>query len=409
VVVHAAPVTPSTVVVAIDVGKNEFAVSVTDAARRKLLKPRLGCPMTGSSVRDVVGTVQRLLPADALVKIGIEAAGHYHRPLLTAASWPAGWELLELNPGHVTEQRRVLGKRTIKTDAVDLEAMTELLLAGRGLPVRDRNSVLTELTAWSAHRTGRVLIRTATKNKLLGQLDRSFPGLTRALPDVLGTKVGRLVAAEFADPARLAALGSSRFIRFGATRGLQIRRVTADKLLAAARDALPMPDAAVARAVLAADLALLGDLDAQIDAADAELERLVRRSPFKTLLTVKGWGSVRAGNYGGALGDPARFAASRQIYRTAGLNPIQYESAGKRRDSVISREGSIELRRALIDLGLGLWLNDPAAKQHATALKVRGKTGLVIACAMAHRANRIAFALVRDQADYDPTRWIRED
>jgi transposase len=409
VVVHAAPVTRSTVVVAIDVGKNEFAVSVTDAARGKLLKPRLGCPMTGTSVRGLVDTIQRLLPADADVKVGIEAAGHYHRPLLAAGSWPAGWELLELNPGHVTEQRRVLGKRTIKTDVVDLEAMTELLLAGRGLPVRDRNTVLTELTAWSAHRTGRVLIRTATKNQLLGQLDRSFPGLTLALPDVLGTKVGRLVAAEFADPARLAALGSSRFIRFGAARGLQIRRPTADKLIAAAKDALPMPDAAVARAVLAADLALLGDLEAQISAAEAELARLVPQSPFKPLLTVKGWGAVRAGNYGGTLGDPARFTTASQVYRTAGLNPIQYESAGKRRDSVISREGSIELRRALIDLGLGLWLNDPAARQHATALRARGKTGLVIACAMAHRANRIAFAMVRDQADYDPTRWLRED
>jgi transposase len=409
VVVHAAPVTRSTVVVAIDVGKTEFAVSVTDAARTNLLKPRLGCPMTGPSVRGVVDTIQRLLPADADVKIGIEAAGHYHRPLLTADRWPQGWELLELNPGHVTEQRRVLGKRTIKTDVVDLEAMTELLLAGRGLPVRDRNTVLTELTAWSAHRTGRVLIRTATKNQLLGQLDRSFPGLTLALPDVLGTKVGRLVAAEFADPARLAALGSSRFIRFGAARGLQIRRPTADKLIAAAKDALPMPDAAVARAVLAADLALLGDLEAQISAAEAELARLVPQSPFKPLLTVKGWGAVRAGNYGGTLGDPARFTTASQVYRTAGLNPIQYESAGKRRDSVISREGSIELRRALIDLGLGLWLNDPAARQHATALRARGKTGLVIACAMAHRANRIAFAMVRDQADYDPTRWLRED
>jgi transposase len=135
----------------------------------------------------------------------------------------------------------------------------------------------------------------------------------------------------------------------------------------------------------------------------------VPRSPFKTLLTVKGWGAVRAGSYGGALGDPTRFATSRQVYRTAGLNPIQYESAGKRRDSVISREGSVELRRALIDLGIGLWLNDPAARRHAAALRARGKKGRVIACAMAHRANRIAFALVRDQADYDPTRWIRED
>ena len=344
------------------------------------------------------------------MKVGIEAAGHYHRPLLAAGSWPAGWELLELNPGHVTEQRRVLGKRTIKTDAADLEAMTELLLAGRGLPVRDRDTVLAELTAWSARRTGRIQIRTATENQLLGQLDRSFPGLTRALPDVLGTKVGRLLAAEFADPAQLAALGSSRFIRLGANRGLQIRKAMADKLAAAAKDALPTPDAAVARAVLAVDLALLTDPDAQIEAATAELARLVPLSPFKTLLTVKGWGAVRAGNYGGALGDPARFTSSRQVYRTAGLNPIQYESAGKRRDSVISREGSIGLRRALIDPGLGLWLNDPAAKQHATALRTRGKKG------PGHRLrddapgeHRIAFALVRDQADYDCTRWMRED
>lgn len=184
-------------------------------------------------------------------------------------------------------------------------------------------------------------------------------------PGILKTKVGRLVAAEFADPARLAALGASRFIRFGAARNVQIRKPLADRLIEAARNALPMPDAAVARAVLAADLALLADLDSQVEAATEQLAKLVPLSPFKTLTTVPGWGAVRVGQYGGALGDQTRFGTSRQVYRSAGLNPIQYESAGKRRDSVISREGSVELRRALIDLGLGLWLNEPAAKQYA--------------------------------------------
>ena len=131
----------------------------------------------------------------------------------------------------------------------------------------------------------------------------------------------------------------------------------------------------VARAVLAADLALLGDLDAQVDEATEQLARLLPRSPFAPLLTVPGWAAVRAGNYGGALGDPARFDNQRQVYRTAGLNPIQYESARKRHDSAISREGSVELRRALIDLGIGLWLNDPAAKNYGTQLSARGKKG----------------------------------
>jgi transposase len=409
-VVQAAPVTSSTVVVAVDVGKTEFAFSVTDSTRRLLLKPRTGCAMTGPSLARVVADIGRVLPDDAVVKVGIEAAGHYHRPLLMAGSWPIGWALLELNPGHVTEQRRVLGRRTIKTDVIDLQAMTELLLAGRGHPVRDRALVFGELTAWSAHRASRVAMRTATKNQLLGHLDRTFPGLTLALPNVLATKVGRLVAAEFADPARLATLGSNRFIRFGATRDVRIRRPVADRLVQAARDALPTADAPVARAVLATDLVLLADLDAQVDQAAEQLTRLLPQSPFAPLLSVPGWGPVRAGNYGGALGEPGRFTNPRQVYRTAGLNPIQYESAGKRRDSVISREGSVELRRALIDLGIGLWLSDPAAKVYGTQLRDRGKKGLVIGCAMANRANRIAFALVRDQTSYDPSRWtLQED
>ena len=84
---------------------------------------------------------------------------------------------------------------------------------------------------------------------------------------------------------------------------------------------------------------------------------------------------------------------------------MQYESAGKRRDGKISREGSVALRRALIDLGIGLWLCEPAAKAYAAELKSRGKHGGIIGCALAHRATRIAYALVRDHAKYDSSRW----
>jgi hypothetical protein len=85
---------------------------------------------------------------------------------------------------------------------------------------------------------------------------------------------------------------------------------------------------------------------------------------------------------------------------------MQYESAGRRRDGGISREGSVELRRALLDLGIGLWHSDRPARAYAAGLKARGKHGGIIACALAHRANRIAFALTRDRASYDPTRWV---
>jgi transposase len=377
---------------------------VTDASRFRLFGP-VDFMMTRPELNDVVARVQQVLPRGGQVKVGVEAAGHYHWPLIEASAWPPGWEVLELNPAHVAEQRRVAGRRRVKTDAIDLEAITELVLAGRGVPVSARDSIFGELAGWAAHRHRRVATRTATKNQLLGQLDRAFPGLTLVLPDVLSTKVGHLIAAEFADPARLAALGSSRFIRFAANRGLRVYRPMADRLVQAARDALLTTDAAVAREVLAEDLALLADLNAQISAVEHEMTLLVPVSPFAPLTTVSGWAAIRAATYGAALGDPARWPGSAQIYRAAGLSPAQYESAGKRRDGHISREGSVALRRSLIDLGLGLWHWDTPARAYAHELKARGKHSGIIATALAHRANKIAYALVRDQAAYDQTRW----
>jgi transposase len=121
-----------------------------------------------------------------------------------------------------------------------------------------------------------------------------------------------------------------------------------------------VPTVAAARQVLAADVALLADLDAQISAAEARLGALVPQTPFAPLTTVPGWGTVRAAGYGAAVGDPGRWPSHRQLYRASGLSPMKYESAGKRRDGVISREGSVQLRLALIDLGIGLcWPSRP--------------------------------------------------
>jgi transposase len=393
---------PAAAVVAVDVGKATAAVLVSDAQRRRLLG-LLDFLMTSAGLAQVITKIRAVLPA-GLIRVGVEAAGHYHRPLATPAVWP-GWQVVGLNPAHVGEQRRAMGRRRVKTDALDLEAITELVLAGRGVVVGERSSSITELTAWAGLRRRRVATRVATKNQLLSQLDRCFPGLTLALSNVLNTRVGWLVAEEFADPRRLARLGASRFIRFAAARGLQVRRPVAVRLITAAREALPSADAPAARHMLAADFSLLTSLEEQARTAEAAMARLLPDTAFAPLLSVPDWGVVRVGNYAAAVGEPDRWPSASQLYRAAGLSPIQYESAGRRRDSSISREGSVGLRRALMDLGIGLWHGDPAAKHYAQQLPARGKHGGVITCAMAHRANKIAFALVRDQAGYDPARW----
>jgi transposase len=107
----------------------------------------------------------------------------------------------------------------------------------------------------------------------------------------------------------------------------------------------------VARQVLAADLALLADLEAQISAADERIAGLLPATEYAVLTTVPGWGSVRVAGYAAALGPLSRWPAAAKVYRAAGLTPTVYESAGRRRDGGISREGSVPLHHdvALID------------------------------------------------------------
>ncbi|MPY85762.1 MAG: transposase, partial [Actinophytocola sp.] len=237
------------VAVPVDVGKSSAKLKACDFSGRTLLPPR-EFGLTRHGVADVVAQLQAVVPADVrLVRVGVEAAGHYHQPVIAPGVWPSGWEVVELNPAHVTAQRRVNGSRGVKTDDIDLDAIIDMLLAGHGAPVVCGDAALIELQAWVAHRRRRIEVRTATKNQLLGQLDRCFPGLSTALADVLGSKVGRLVATDFADPARLARLGEQRFRGYAARRDVRVSRAVAARLVATARDALPTPSAVVARHV----------------------------------------------------------------------------------------------------------------------------------------------------------------
>jgi transposase len=140
---------PVAAVVAVDVGKTKAAVLVSDAQRHRLLGP-LDFPMSPAGLAQVITRTRAVVPV-GLIRVGVEAAGHYHRPLASAAVWP-GWQVVQLNPAYVSEQRRVMGRRRVKTDALDLEAITELLLAGRGVVVGEPSAAITELTAWVGHR-----------------------------------------------------------------------------------------------------------------------------------------------------------------------------------------------------------------------------------------------------------------
>lgn len=130
------------IAVAIDVGKNTAMAMACDFAWQVLVAP-FAFEMNRDGVAKIIDRVMAALPARvALIRVGIEAAGHYHRPLTAPGALPERWQVVELNPGHVALTRRASGKRAVKTDQVDLVAICDMIVAGRGWLVSQPGAAL---------------------------------------------------------------------------------------------------------------------------------------------------------------------------------------------------------------------------------------------------------------------------
>lgn len=395
-------------VVPVDVGKWSAMSLVADHHGEIVVAPfefRLDEP----GVRGLLRVIEAEVTARRAVvcRVGVEAAGHYHRTVVARVR-AAGVEVVELNPAQVKEARAQQLLRRLKSDERDLGAMAELMIRGAGRLPQVRDDAMAAQVAWVAHRRRKVAAHVALSNQIQGHLDLVFPGLGACFDGILSTKAGRVLVRDLADPDRMRRLGVEGLVAFVARRGVQLRRPKAEQLIDTARVALRLPAAerAPLAALLAADVVLLNALDAEIDRAEAALTSVLPSTPAGVLTSLPGVGIVRASAYGAGIGEPDRFPNAAAAYRASGLVPAEYSSAGRARGGQhISREGSVELRSAIIELGRGLAGHDPDFAAYRRRLRSSGKRPLVAAVAVGHRAHRLAFAMLRDQQPYDPDRW----
>ncbi len=394
--------------VPVDVGKWSAMALVADHHGEVVVAPfefRLDEP----GVHGLLSAINAAVSSrDAVVcRVGVESAGHYHRTLV-ARLRAGGVEVVELNPAAVKQARAQQLLRRLKSDERDLGAMAELLVRGAGRRPQIRDEAMAAQVAWVAHRRRKVAAHVALSNQVQGHLDLVFPGLGACFDGILRSKAGRVIVRDVADPDRIRRLGSEGLRRFVARRGVVLQRRKADQVIEAAKTALRLPIAerAPVAALLAADVALLDAIDAEIGRAEDQLTEVLDATPARVLISLPGVGVVRASAYGAAIGDPFRFPNAAAAYRASGLVPAEYSSAGRRRGGQhISREGSVELRSSILELGRGLAGHDTDFAAYRQRLRSSGKRPAVAAVAVGHRAHRLAFAMLRSQAPYDSKRW----
>lgn len=390
--------------VPVDVGKWKAMAMVTDL-RGEIIAAPFVFDLTVSGVEDLARRTAGVAADRSAVmcRVGVEAAGHYHRPLVDRLVKDQV-EVVELNPYAVKLARSQQLHARQKTDERDLAAIADLLARGAGRCPQHRELAMVEQAAWVAHRHRKVDVRRRLRQQIHAQLDLVFPGLSTCFDDIFDTRSGMMILTEICSPQRIAHLGPARLGRFAANRGIRMTNTKCDEVVAVARNALAL-DAGrgTAETILVADMELLGVVSIEIDRCEQRLEQILPDTPASVLATLPGVGVVRASGYGAAIGDHTRFPNAAAAYSFAGLSPSSHDSAQKGPpDLSITRAGSAKLRSAILELGRGLGNHHPDFAGYRAQLLARNKPPKVAAIAVAHRAHRLAFAMLRDGATYDP-------
>jgi transposase len=159
-------------------------------------------------------------------------------------------------------------------------------------------------------------------------------------------------------------------------------------------------------AELAPLLALLVPLQAEIDAADAQLAAVAAQDPVvRRLRSVPGVGPVTAVGFVAALDAVDRFASARQVAGYLGLTPTERSSGEQQHRGRISKTGNPRARMLLVEAGWRLLRarQAAAAPLRAWGERLAARRGRAIAAvALARRLARILYALWRDGSAYRP-------
>lgn len=399
--------------VSIDISK-DFHVVLIHNGLGEVIRPSFTIDIFQSGFDQLCQAVeQAVVEVDAqVVLVGMEPTGHYYENL--ARHIKAGGQPVTLLNCYAVKQNRAQQMMLReKDDDIDAAAIGDLLRRGEGTRFKPATGIYLQLQQLDRARIGEVKIQTVYKNRIIGHLDRIFPGLvlTRAAAKkrykpLFNKSLWQCMTLQHLirvcpDPRDLAAMLPDELTSAFHKCGHRLGPVYASRIIAYAQKVLlPDPEVvAIQRPLLAHDLVALDQVSVRIAHLEEQLASLVPQTPYQFLNRVKGLSPTMVASLAASIGDPANYRHAKQVFRRSGLVSGRNDSGSRQRQGQghpVTKTGDVYIRRALTATLDGLILHQPTLGAYYQKLKVSKPVG-VARVATVRRATGLLWATVRDQ------------
>ncbi len=386
----------------VDIAKVDHVVGAVDGRGEEAARP-MSFKNSGDGFEKCVAWLEGVAEDPSGVVVAMEATGHYWMALYSFLV-SRGYAVAVVNPMQVCAVRRMKGMSRVKNDRIDSVLIAEAMRIGQFDPTRLASDEVQSLRSLTRFHQSLKSELAEVKTQCICLMDAYFPEYDGVFSDMFGAG-SRAVLSKCPLPFEVSRRRASTLSEAIAKAS---RRPAGSDAKAAEVKARAKASVGITLGQEAASFQIKS-LVSQMDFLDgeiAETERLVRSlldAIDPLVLTIPGVSYTTGAQIVAEIGDIGRFRNAAALVSYAGLNSSvsqsgKFDSGG----GPITKHGSPYLRRALWLAANRARQFDPGLRAFYERKRAEGKCHRVAVTAVARKLCHVVFAIMRDQAPYDP-------
>ena len=406
-------ITPTTIIVGIDVAKEIHWARIKDYRGIDLMKP-VKVHNSIDGFESLLSRVEKLRVKHGgdQVIIGMEPSGHYWRSLgwylKLHESKPA---LVGVNPYHTKQAKELDDNSQTKSDPKDAQVIAHLIRDGRYFDTYLPEGEYAELRLLNAERQRLMKQLNRANNILIALLDEFFPEYSTVWGNVT-CPTSLALLKTYAFPSDILSAAREQLLEdireaSGGTEGVKLM---GDMIKAASRSVGVKEGLRVARLRMLSLIEELAYFEEKKAEVEKELEAVMGSQQLgKALQSMLGVGPIISAAFLGEVGDITRFSNWKQVRSLAGLNLVENSSGKHKGKTKVSKRGRPYLRHMLYLAGECGCRCNPEMRKFYHYLRNRKNNplnGPQAFVATGLKIMRILFHLAKTGESYSPSKAL---